>query len=134
VSTLIGEVFQPCCIFTYSDATTAVKNFNMMVVKDLGDRVLNADTTLKHYTYMWDRGGRKIVCCKTCGAIFLYQWAEVDMQNLDFEDMEYQDYFQVNSIVEALRLNQEFKPYDLETNFKGLRIWNSEDGWHWNKN
>lgn len=131
--TKIDNSTKVCCIFDHKDAQEAILNFDRKIVKDLGDRVYNNDGSVKHRTHMWSTGGRVVVSCTNCGALFLYQCSEYDGYNSGNPDMDYEDYFLVKSLQEAIELNNKYGVPDLEFNFKGLRIWNSQDGWHWNK-
>ena len=123
---------KPCCIFSYADASTAIKHFDYDVIRDLGKEVYNDDGTIKHYNYMWDTGGRIVVRCKKCSAIFLYQWSEFHT-NYGGQDSYYDNYFLVKNLDEAVLFNNKYSGFELETNFKALRLWNSDDVWYWNK-
>lgn len=126
------DIIKPCCIFSYEDAPTAIKHFKYEVIKDFGEKVYNDDGSIKHYTYMWDEGGRMVIRCKRCGAIFLHQWSEYH-RFTEGADSYYDDYFLVRDLDEAILLNNTFSVFDLETKFKGSRLWTSEDVWVWNK-
>ncbi len=123
---------KPCCIFSYDEASTAIKNFDYLVIKDLGKKVHNNDGTIKHSNYVWDDGGRKIIQCKKCHAIFLYQWSEFH-SNYGDQDSHYENYFLVKDLDEAILLNNNYSGFKLEMGFKGLKVWTIDDVWHWNK-
>jgi hypothetical protein len=129
----IVENVKPCCIFSYADAPTAIKHFEYEVLENFGKIVCNEDGTIKHYTYIWDRGGRSAVRCKKCGAVFLYQWTEFDGYYLGKSDEYYENYFLVKDLDEAILLNNNYSGFKLEMGFKGLKVWTIDDVWHWNK-
>ena len=123
---------KPCCIFSHIDASTAISHFGYELIKDLGKTVCNSDGTIKPFIYVWDEGGRKIIRCKNCGAIFLYQWSEFH-NNYGDQDSYYDNFFLVKNLAEAELLNKKYSGFALETNYKGLTLWNSNDVWYWNK-
>lgn len=123
---------KPCCIFSYENATTAIKHFKYYLVKNLGEEVFNEDGTVKHYTYAWDEGGRKVICCIKCGAIFIHQWTEFHSFTSQ-PDSYYENYFLVKDLDEALNLNNTYSGFALEMKFKGLQLWTSRGNWVWNK-
>jgi len=129
----LNDEIKVCCVFSFKDVQTAIKHFNHQTIMDLGKKVCNEDGTVKHLTYMWDRGGRSVISCKTCGAIFLYQWSEYDGYSIEQNDIIYEDYFLVKNLEEAVDINNKYKPLDLEFSFKGLVIKKSDHGWNWNK-
>lgn len=120
-----------CCTFSYADASTAMKHFERETIMEFSDKVYNSDGTIKHYTYCWDAGGRKVVRCRKCGAIFLHQWSE--FRDTTRNDAYYDDYFLVKGLDEAILLNEKYGGFSLESNFKGLKLWTSSDVWCWNK-
>lgn len=121
-----------CCIFSHTNASIAIIHFEYELIKNLGKSVYNNDGSFKHYNYVWDDGGRKVIRCKNCGAIFLYQWSEFH-NNYGGQDSYYDNFFLVKNLVEAEFLNKNYSGFELETNHKGLKLWNSKDVWHWNK-
>jgi len=121
-----------CCIFDYEDAPTAFKNFKYNVIKDIGKTVYTEDGKPKHSAHTWHSGGRKIVQCIKCGAIFVYQHSEYWPNNGD-PDSYYYDYFLVDSIEQANFLNDKFDGWELERSFEGLKLWTLHDVWYWNK-
>lgn len=120
-----------CCIFSYADAPTAMKHFEREAIKEFGSTVYNSDGTVKHSTYCWDAGYRKVVRCKKCGAIFLYQWSE--FHDTMGNDAYYDHYFSVESLEEAIFLNEKYNGFRLVFDFKGLKLWTFNDVWCWNK-
>lgn len=121
-----------CCIFTHKTPSEAINQFKYEVLKDLDNRVYNDDESIKHSTHTWDSGGRKIIQCKKCDAIFLYQWSEFH-DSIGNQDSYYENYFLVESLIEAVDLNNKYNGFELETKHTGLRIWNADDVWCWNR-
>lgn len=122
---------KPCCIFSYSDAEAAYKNFKKEPVKEFGKRVYNSDGSVKHYVYIWDKGGRSVIRCRNCGALFIFQWTCFYGSN--GVDIEYKDYFQVESLQEAELLNETYDGLSLETARRFLRLIGKDDKWQWYK-
>jgi len=123
---------EACCIFSCDTPAKAINNFEYEVLQDLGSIVYNDDGSVRHSTFAWDTGGRKIIRCKKCSAIFLYQWSEFH-DSFGDQDSFYEDYFFVDDVNEAINLNNTYNGFKLETKHTGLRIWNSGDDWYWNK-
>lgn len=121
-----------CCVFSYDTPYKAINHFEYDVVRDLGNKVYNDDGSIKHSTYAWDSGGRKIIQCKKCNAIFLYQWSEFH-DSIGDQDSFYENYFLVESFTEAISLNNKHNGFELETKHTGLRLWNSDGVWCWNR-
>lgn len=121
-----------CCLFSYDDVATAAENFNFTLIQDLGDKVYNKDGSVKHRTYVWDKGGRSVLQCKKCGAFFINQWTDYFGPDGDYY---YSHYFLVKDLEEAIYLNDKYGGLALETECrnKGLAIWESSDIWYWNK-
>ncbi len=65
---------ETCCIFSCDTPSTEINYFKYEVLQDLGDKVYNDDGSVRHYTYMWDTGVRKVIRCKNCNAIFVFQY------------------------------------------------------------
>lgn len=121
-----------CCIFSHEDASMAVKHFEYDVIRDLGKKAYNKDGSIKHSNHLFDLGGRKIIQCKNCKAIFLYQWSEFH-DSIGDQDSYYENYFLVGNLVEANNLNTKYSGFELETKYNGIKIWNSGNNWLWNK-
>lgn len=123
---------EACCIFSCDTPAKAINHFEYEVLQDLGSKVYNDDGSVRHSTFVWDTGGRKIIRCKKCNAIFLYQWSEFH-DSFGDQDSFYEDYFFVDDVNEAINLNNTYNGFELETKYTRLRIWNSGDDWYWNK-
>lgn len=121
-----------CCIFSYDKPSKAIHHLEYDVIRDLGNRVYKDDGSIKHSTHVWDSGGRKIIRCKKCNAIFLYQWSEFH-DSIGIQDSFYENYYLVDDVNEAIDLNNKYNGLELETKHTGLRLWNSGDDWYWSK-
>lgn len=122
---------KPCCIFSYNDAETAYKNLKRELIKEFDKRVYNTDGSIKHYVYVWDKGGRSVVRCKNCGAFFIYQWTV--FYDGRGTDIEYEDYCQVETLQEAETLHQLYSGLQLPGKTKGARMLATDYKWEWDK-
>ena len=69
--------------------------------------------------YTWDDGGRILSRCPECDALVLIQHSEYH----GAEDSYYSDYFAVDSVEEAHKLNRKYNGWEIETDYKGERIY-----------
>jgi hypothetical protein len=114
----------------YADANEAWNNFDYEIIENYGDEFHNLDGTVKHHLHMWDDGGRRLVRCRKCGALFLQQHSE--FHGMD-DDAYYTDYFPVCGRDEALTYNEKYNGFNLEDCYRGTFLSCTNLNWHWNK-
>ncbi|MDR2638321.1 MAG: hypothetical protein LBC09_00615 [Helicobacteraceae bacterium] len=119
-----------CCIFSFPDAETAANNFDFEVVERYGNAYKNWRGKVIHHLHTWDDGGRALIRCRKCGALFLRQDSEY--RGTYGGDSYYTDLFSVKNRNEAIAYNKKYDGYAIEREYKGAKIWNSNAGWRWN--
>lgn len=105
-----------CCLFREKTLNHSEVCSRLSPLTDYGD-VSESGTTL----HMWDDGGRRLMRCSRCGALFLYQRSEYHSFSDDGDDL-YCDWFQVDSKAQADMLNQCASGFELETRYRGPYI------------
>jgi hypothetical protein len=120
-----------CCIFSLPDADTAAKahRAHFEIVERYGDACRNWRGK-KHRLHAWDAGERMLLRCTRCGALFLAQYSE--FHGLE-EDACHTDLFPVESREAALACNRVYDGWAMQRKYRGIRLWDSRDGWRWNK-
>jgi hypothetical protein len=121
-----------CCIFQYYDANEAWHHFVYEIIENYGDVFCNPDGSVKHCLHTWDDGGRRLVRCKKCGALFLLQTSEFHNMT-DGNDSYYLDFFQVGSREEALVYNEKYNGFTLENSYGGTFLSGTNMNWSWRK-
>lgn len=104
-----------CKGFDLLTAEEAFEHFrgHLSKVKDYGD-MCNG-----HCIHTWDDGKRILCRCSACGGLVLVQ--ESEYHGTDSDDY-YTDYFPVDTPEEAEQLNETYGGFDIETNWKGKKI------------
>lgn len=104
-----------CVGFDLPTATEAFEHFNGML-EELWDY---GDMCNGHCLHTWDDGGRKLHLCHDCGGLVLVQKSEYHGQE---NDDYYTDYFPVDSVQEAERLNELYGGWAIEKEWNGKKV------------
>jgi hypothetical protein len=104
-----------CVGFDLPTATDAFEHFNGML-EELWDY---GDMCNGHCLHTWDDGGRKLHLCHDCGGLVLVQKSEYHGQE---NDDYYTDYFPVDSVQEAERLNELYGGWAIEKEWNGKKV------------
>lgn len=67
----------PCHIYGVRNEEIAPASLPCQLIKDYGDRVALSNGKVLHWNFNWDDGGRRLVRCRECGALFLIQCSEL---------------------------------------------------------
>ena len=94
----------PCHIYEIADGKEAAEALRTECVKNYGENMTLADGTMLHWNYAWDDGGRILLRCRDCGALFLRQSSEYHSFS-DAPDGYYSDWIAAASEEEADLLN-----------------------------
>ena len=81
--------------------------------------------------HTWDDGERILFQCRDCGVFFLWQDSEFHSFS-DDDDRYYSDYFPVEGLEDAQRLNRELDGFEIERRFPGRYLVQDNDSApHW---
>ena len=102
-----------CVGFDMPTAKEAYEHFRLESVWNYGDSCNG------HYLHTWDDGGRSLCICRACKGLVLVQSSQYHgMDNDDY----YTDFFPVDSVQEAEKLNELYGGFNIETEWKGKKV------------
>ncbi|MBR1517727.1 MAG: hypothetical protein IJ620_06265 [Bacteroidales bacterium] len=104
-----------CIGFDLPTAAEAFEHFRGML-EELWDY---GDMCNGHCLHTWDDGGRKLYRCRNCGGLILVQKSEYHGEE---NDDYYTDYFPVDSVQEAERLNELYGGWAIEKEWNGKKV------------
>ena len=114
-----------CCIFAYSSAGEAGRNFNFETVEEF---------SAVDYTYSWSDRTQRLVKCKNCGALFLYEKFVFKAMRYEDDDSYYTAFYPVKNRKEALKYSK-LDGLALKSGYNGKFIELADGGhWQWNEN
>ena len=108
-----------CVGFDLPTAAEAFEHFRGML-EELWDY---GDMCNGHCLHTWDDGGRKLYRCRNCGGLILVQ--ESEYHGEEYNDY-YTDYIPVDTVQEAEQLNERYGGFEMETEWKGKKIFVSK--------
>ena len=114
-----------CCMFSCNTASEAMKNRDFEDVEDFGG---------EGEGYSWSAGNRKLLRCRSCGALFLnYRIKFLSMVH-DSDNITYSYLLPVASRSEAFEyMDKYIGPVGLKDSYEGLKIWFDGSKWCWEK-
>lgn len=90
--------------------------FSFEIIKEYDPAPKNSDGSIKWFLYRWDdgkNGCRKLVKCRECGSFYLVQCYCLNKFSSN-ADVQYEDWYAVDSEAHADRLNKNYTGVQLE--------------------
>ncbi len=110
-----------CCIFHDAKNEKDINLYKLKTVIRYGYAYVDKNGEHIHNLHTWDDGSRILKKCNECGAYVLVQFSEFhNMSN--GEDIDYSDYFAVESPEQAKKLNKMYDGFKLEFEYKAPRL------------
>jgi hypothetical protein len=122
-----------CCIFSFETAEEALGNLDFEILELYGNKQYNLDGTYKHSLHSGDEGGRMLIRCKKCGALFLRQYSKYDSESegIPGPNGHYTCFFPVKNREEALDYNERYDKISIKYDYQGIWLAEINDHYSW---